>query len=124
MKKLILPLLAVILFTACDMSQPVDKQAARANKLNGLLIFVHSEPMAEYQVISRLEHDAITETLQQGKDKKFGQALGDMLNKTVENMNLREQLYKMTELAKKQAPQAEGLIINDKVFEAQIIRFK
>jgi len=96
----------------------------RANRVNGILVFIQSQPVNEYEVIEPLRHDAVLETLQQTKGKKFGEAVGAFVSKSIENMNLKEQIYKMTELAKKQNPKTEGIIISDKIFEAELIVFK
>ena len=112
-----------LLIVSCDQFQPVQQNWAQVDRVNGLLVFIYAEPQSPYTVIGRLEYDAIEESLKEGQGKSFGKALGDILSKSIENMALPDQIAKMTELAKNQAPQADAIIISHRAFEAEIIQF-
>jgi hypothetical protein len=121
MKNVLLISLSFLL-TCCAIPNN-DKSSARANSVNGLIVFVNASPNSPYSIIGSVKHEALAEIFKAGSNKNFGKALGDILSKTTENVTLQQQLLKMTELAKNQYPQSEAIIINSKIFEAQAIRF-
>ncbi len=103
-------------------------EEAQVKKINGLYIFVESEPLNSkgYTVLGTIEGENPADMINSlgiGKEK-FGKVLENIFLKTQENANFRSQLEKMTELVITQYPQAQGLIFTNRIRKCEVIVFK
>lgn len=104
-----------------------DKELAKVERIDGLYVYVESSPQdkSAYDVIGTTDGDNVIDmvgSLGIGKEK-VGTVLENIFNMGKDNVNFYAQLEGMVKKVKEQYPQAEGVIITNKIKHCEVIVF-
>jgi hypothetical protein len=117
------PFILIVSLTACEM--PPKPQEATVNNIRGLYVFVLSEPQVSYEVIGPVKNDIGKQLNESTSGKtKAGKIIGGILGTAAKNVNFQQLMNNMIDLAKEQYPNAEGIIFDNNLSNARVIKFK
>lgn len=127
----------VVIFSSCnecpkcpDCSEDInyvkkEKSLSKSiDKVNGLFIFIKSEPVFEYKVLGTVKNDFFDQVSDNTDGKKFGNVIKGILNTATDNVDFQKLLTHMADLSKQTYMDAEGLIFNDNLSSCEVIKFK
>ena len=103
----------------------IQKQEANVNKIQGLYVFIYSQPQTEYTVINQINNNLMDQFSEatRGK-KKFKDVLQGIVETGSRNIAFQKLLYQMVTRTKQQYPSAEALIFDHNMSNARVIKFK
>ena len=121
----------ILMYVALTYLAPKDqenKHYARVSKLNDLYVYINATPIDQSQyislgVLSGTDIDEIWDSFGIGKDK-FGQVILNIFNTNKEHLTFSKVIEKITLKAKKDYPNASGIIISNKLSSCEVIQFK
>jgi hypothetical protein len=100
MKKQITFALIAVSVLALSFKLAIDKTSATVEQIDGLQVFLYSKPANKYDIS------------------------GSIKAPFIEKENVESRIKVLIEKAKKEYPSAEGIIINNTLKNAEVIRFK
>ncbi len=120
------PLLYILVLSLlCSCEQTPSQNAANVSQINGLYVFIESQPQSNYDFLGEVANDFGDQMKEAtDKNKKFGERLLGALSTTVENLDFGSKLEMMIEKAKKEYPTANGIIIEGKMNKIKAIFLK
>ncbi len=115
-------ILITFLSTGCGKNnEDINNLSGKANvkKIEGLYIFIESEPISPYDQIAEFKN-GIFDKLLSASQKSVSEATSDILCSFVFDKNLKNIA---TEI-KSKYPEANGVIFNDDMTDCKIIKYK
>lgn len=129
MKQSIVLFLAGLMLYGCGFDQrPAPQQPsaemvmARANRVNGLVVFLESEPITPYRVLGSVDLAAL-KGMPQTEGRRVGEVLRDLGNNVVDNLTYSTKLDKLASQARATFPQAQAILIRGKLNQCTVITF-
>lgn len=122
MKNISLFLSVAILLFSCT---PSNKSTAEVKSFNGVLVFIHAEPMAEYYVLGDVKLEAVQNIVDSARTgNSFIEKAEAALSEGIQDLDFSTKLEKMVSKAKENYPDADGVIFEDRMNSCQAIKFK
>lgn len=132
MKTIILFLLLIVGLSSCcdcpDITQlsgsqgGVSKDMAEVDKINGMYVFIKSEPLMEYDYLGTYESKWFLEVGKLAKLK--GKKLTEILDEVTDNLDFNDKLEKTIDEVKQKHPRADAVIFSEGMSSCKIIKFK
>jgi hypothetical protein len=94
------------------------------NLVNGLYIFIRSEPVLEYEVLGTIKKDFLDQFSDNSSGKKFGNVIKGIVYTATDNIDFQKLISHMAELSKETYKDSEGIIFNDNLSSCEVIKFK
>lgn len=117
--------LIVNLFSSCDQYTKTNNGLAQVEKIDNVYIFINSKPVTKYTSVGPVENDLIDQYKNATSNKKFGDVLEGIISTTKKNTDFNDLLRYMVEKAKKENDdKVDGLIFQDELSWAEVIRFE
>ena len=119
----ILVIAVLIIFTACE--NQGDKGMAKTEKVEGLFVFIKSEPTAAYNTIGTIKSKDVFERASEvgvGKEKT-GTVLKNILKSALEEIPFDKKLLLMASEAKDEYPNSQGIIFDSNLNSCSVIQF-
>lgn len=125
---LILGAMAMYIGYPYIMDSKYAENDAKVSKINGLYVFIESEPICSdcYDVIGEMKGESVVDMANSvgiGKEK-WTKVVNNIFNKSREKLTLSEQLREMTELVKEKYSNANGIIMRGKFNRCEVIKLK
>ena len=128
-------ILFVGLIASCNLSEDNSKtqeskitnEYAKVAKMQGgLLVFIESSPVKEYETLGQVNtEDYISQVEAANKNKKPLKALYDMAITTVKNIKYSDKLAMLVANANEQYKgNVQGIIVRDNLMRCEAIKFK
>ena len=100
----------------------VSKDMAEVDKVNGLYVFIKSEPLKEYDYLGTYTTRWFTEVEKFANLK--GKSILEIVDEVTESIDFNEKIEKTLDEVKKEYPKADAVIFDTKMSTCKIIRFK
>ncbi|MCH8903561.1 MAG: hypothetical protein IIA45_06580 [Bacteroidetes bacterium] len=119
----ILVIAVFTIFIACE--NQGDKGIAKTQKIEGLYVFIKSEPTAPYNTIGTIKSkDVFERAIEVGVgEEKAGTVLKNIIKSALEEIPFEKKLSLMASEAKDKYPNAEGIIFTSNLNNCSVIRF-
>jgi hypothetical protein len=109
---------------------PLSINDARALEVDGVLVFIKSEPKVKNLVLGSLTQDKVLALINKidgiahDNDKNFLEKMAGTFGEVWQNVNFHERIKKFIKAAKNDYPEVEGLVFNgSNLKEATVIKF-
>ncbi|MBN1184750.1 MAG: hypothetical protein JXB49_20860 [Bacteroidales bacterium] len=108
--------------TALPWQTIASKDMAEVDRVNGLYVFIKSEPLKEYDYLGTYTTKWFMEV------EKFtnlkGKNLLEIMDEVTETIDFNEKIEKTVDEVKKEYPKADAVVFDTKMSSCKIIRFK
>lgn len=121
--RIIVLFICILGFISCD---TIDKnQAIAVKQINGLYVYVLSEPRMQVEPLGEVRNDVIAQLDEATAGKrKLKHILKGITSTALNNVDFQQVIYQMTTLAKEQHPDAEALIFDSSLNSARVVKFR
>lgn len=116
-------LIFIIGFVSCE---TIDKnQATAVKQVNGLYIYILSEPRMQVEPLGEVNNDVIAQLNEATSGKsKLTHILKGITTTASKNVDFQQVVRHMTVLAREQHPDAEALIFDNNLRQARVVKFR